>query len=78
MQNVKRKNMYLEGFFLSKSYVLDRSESIDMRIEKGKKQFFLRCPQKNGFAVRRGGGGQKVTEMFETIRIFYPFHVRNY
>ena len=35
MHNVlKRKNMYLEVIFPSKSYVLNHSESIDMHFEK--------------------------------------------
>ena len=61
MHNVlKRKNMYLEVIFPSKSYVLNHSESIDMHFEKR----FCRTGGR--------GGGQKVIDMSATISFFTP------
>ena len=63
-----RISSYFE-IFLSKSYVLDHSESIDMQIKKKFKKtpiFFSVCI-KPVFAV------QKVTEMSATIRFFGAF-----
>ena len=65
MQNVlKRKNVFgrISGyfeFFLSKSYVLNHSESIDMHIEKLflRNLFFCRFLQKADCCPTGGGGG---------------------
>ena len=59
--------------FLSKSYVLTHSESIDMHIEKCLKRHLIVSIRKKGFCRAGGagwGGGSNVLDMSETTSFF--------
>ena len=58
-------------FVSSKSYVLDRSESIDMHIEVVLKKPNLLVSAKKQFFPYGRGGVQKVMDMSATIRVFF-------
>ena len=70
MQNVlKRKNMYfVKKNLVIKNLYLDHSGYFDMH-----KIMSWRCPQKTGYALRRGGGAQNVTDMAATYSFFVAF-----